>query len=81
MVKIESVEELNRIKKSNYGFVITLDEHSKAVMHKTNCDFLTEENYLNGKKTDDVTKFHWHSTFSLAEKEFPKITSCNICNL
>ena len=79
MVNIENEEELQKIKNSNYGFVL-IDLHSKAVIHKSNCAQITEEEYLQSKKDDNVTKFHWFSTFALAEKEFDNISSCKICN-
>ena len=79
MVNIENTEELQKIKKSNYGFVTITDSQSKVTIHKSNCAQITEKEYLQSKKIDDITKFHWFSTFALAEKEFGNILSCKVC--
>ncbi len=80
MVKIESEEELQKIMESDYGFVVILDTPSKAIIHKSKCTLITEEQYLQSRKADDITKFHWFSTFASAEKEFDNILSCKACN-
>ena len=80
MVKIENVEELKRIKESTYGFIIILDTSFKATMHKSNCKLITEKSYLKSKEINAETKFHWYSTFLLAEKEFTNIKQCKTCN-
>ena len=80
MVKIENAEELQKIMETNFGFVIILDTQSKATIHKSNCAQITKAEYLQSKKIDNITKFHWFSTFALAEKEFANILSCKMCN-
>lgn len=80
MVKIQSVDELKRIKQTLFGFVIVIDTQDKATMHKSNCKFIKEDNFLESKKLDSATKFHWFSTYRLAEKEFKNISSCKNCN-
>ena len=79
MVKIQSIEEFNRIKESDYGLLVILDEKLNPMLHKTNCAQVTEENYLNHKKISNETKFHWFSSYSLAEKEFECILACKKC--
>ena len=76
MVKIESVEELRKIKESNYGFVIILSE-SMPVIHTTNCKLIFENDFIKNNK--NIT-YHWFSTYFLAEKELTDIQSCKLCN-
>jgi len=76
MVKIESVEEIRKIKKSNYGFVIILLE-SIPVIHKTNCKLIFENDFIKNNK---ISTHHWFSSYSLAEKKLGDIKSCKLCN-
>ncbi len=76
MVKIQSVEELRKIKESNYGFVIITSE-AKPVIHETNCKLIFENDFLKNK---DALVYHWFSSFALAEKELENIESCKLCN-
>ena len=77
MVKIENIEELRKIKESNYGFVIIIT-HTKSVIHNTDCKLIFEQDFLKDK--NNGSKYHWFSTYSLAEKELGDIKSCKLCN-
>jgi hypothetical protein len=77
MVKIENIEELRKIKESNYGFVIIIT-HTKSVIHNTDCKLIFEQDFL--KDENNGSKYHWFSTYSLAEKELGDIKSCKLCN-
>ena len=76
MVKIESVEEIRKIKESNYGFVIIVLE-STPVIHKTNCKLIFENDFIKNNK---ISTHHWFSSYLLAEKELVNIESCKLCN-
>lgn len=76
MVKIENVEELRKIKESNYGFVIILSE-SMPVIHTTNCKLIFENDFIKNNK---VLAHHWFSSYALAEKELGELKSCKLCN-
>lgn len=76
MVKIESVEEIRKIKESNYGFIIISTE-SMSVIHTTNCKLIFENDFI---KNNNVIDYHWFSTYFLAEKELKDIKSCKLCN-
>ena len=80
MVKIQSTEEFRRIKESNYGLLVILDDKLNPTMHKTNCSQITKDSYFYSKKILGETKFHWFSSYSLAEKEFEDILICKNCN-
>ncbi len=45
MVKIESIEELRKIKESNFGFIILLSE-SMPIIHTTNCKLIFENDFF-----------------------------------
>lgn len=77
MVKIENIEELRNIKKSNYGFVIIIT-NTKAIIHNTDCKLIFEQDFP--KDDNNGSKYHWFSTYSLAEKELGDIKSCKLCN-
>ena len=77
MVKIENIEELRKIKESNYGFVIIIT-HTKSIIHNTDCKLIFEQDFL--KDSNNGSKYHWFSTYSLAEKELRDIKSCKLCN-
>lgn len=77
MVKIENIEELRNIKESNYGFVIIIT-NTKAIIHNTDCKLIFEQDFLKYGNND--SKYHWFSTYSLAEKELGDIKSCKLCN-
>ena len=49
MVKIESVEELRKIKESNFGFVILLSG-SMPIIHATNCKLIFEKDFIQNNK-------------------------------
>jgi len=76
MVKIESVEELRKIKESNFGFVILLSK-SMPIIHSTNCKLIFENDFLQNNKNQP---HHWFSTHLLAEKELGDLKSCKLCN-
>ena len=80
MVKIQSTEEFRRIKESDYGLLVILDDKLNPTMHKTNCSQVTKDSYFYSKKSSSETKFHWVSSYSLAEKEFEDILICKNCN-
>ena len=80
MVKIQSIEEFKRIKESDFGLLVVLDDKLNPTMHKTNCSQVNEVSYLIIKKKSNETKFHWFSSYSLAEKEFENILVCKNCN-
>ena len=80
MVKIQSTEEFRRIKESNYGLLVILDDKLNPTMHKTNCSQVTKDSYFYSKESSSKTKFHWFSSYSLAEKEFEDILICKNCN-
>ena len=80
MVKIQSAEEFRRIKESDYGLLVILDDKLNPTMHKTNCSQVTKDSYFYSKKILGETKFHWFSSYSLAEKEFENILVCKNCN-
>lgn len=75
MVTIERIEELRKIKESNYGFVIILAE-SMPVIHTTNCKLIFENDFVKNNK---ILTFHWFSSYLLAEKELGDIQSCKLC--
>lgn len=77
MVKIDNIEELRKIKESNYGFVIIIT-HTKSIIHNTDCKLIFERDFLTDGNKD--SKYHWFSTYSLAEKELGDIKSCKLCN-
>ena len=76
MVKIESVEELRKIKESDFGFVIFLSE-SMPIIHTTNCKLIFENDFLQNNK---IQSHHWFSTYLLAEQELGDLKSCKLCN-
>ena len=76
MVKIESVDELKKIKESNFGFVIIQSE-SIPIIHTTNCKLIFENDFIKNKEN---SLYHWFSTYSLAEKELGDLQSCKLCN-
>ena len=80
MVKIQSTEEFRRIKESNYGLLVILDDKLNPTMHKTNSSQVTKDSYFYSKKSSSETKFHWFSSYSPAEKEFEDILICKNCN-
>ena len=79
MVKIQSIDEFKSIHESEFGFVIIAHDGSK-VMHKTKCEKVNLDDYIESTNPDNITEFHWFSTVALAEKSFPEISTCKICN-
>ena len=77
MVKIENVDELRKIKESNYGYVIICLEN-KSIIHVSNCKLLFEKDFI--RKMNSKSFYHWFSTYSLAEKELGELKSCKLCN-
>jgi len=76
MVKIESIEELRKIKESNFGFIILLSE-SMPIIHTTNCKLIFENDFLRNNK---IQPHHWFSTHLLAEKKLGDLKSCKLCS-
>ena len=79
MVKIQSTEEFRRIKESDYGLLVILDDKLNPFLHKTSCNQVTEKNYLQYQINSNEPKFYWFSSYSLAEKEFENIQVCKNC--
>ena len=77
MVKIENVEELRKIKESDYGFVIIFED-VKRTIHSTSCKVISENDFLQEK--NNSLKYNWFSTYSLAQKELGDLISCSKCN-
>lgn len=76
MVKIENNEEFKKIKESDYGFVIILDE--KPTIHLSKCRIVSEIDFKLNSINSSI--YHWFSTYSLAQKELGDLDSCNVCN-
>ncbi len=77
MVKIENVEELRKIKESDYGFVIIFED-VKRTIHSTSCKVISENDFL--QKNNNSSNYHWFSTYYLAQNELGDLNSCNLCN-
>ncbi len=77
MVKIETIEELKKIMKSNYGFVIIITD-TESLIHATDCKLIVEGDFQKDYNGD--TKYHWFSTYFLAEKIIVNIKPCKFCN-
>jgi hypothetical protein len=73
MAKIQNIDEFNRIKESDFGFIVIFDGASNT-LHQSKCGELTEEMFSN----QDGNSLHWFSTIALAEKSFI-ITPCQLC--
>ena len=78
MVKIENIDELKRIIESDYGYVV-IDSNMQPIMHTTKCDQVTEDYFENILKNEKESKFHWFSSYAIAEKEFSELESCKNC--
>ena len=76
MVEIENLDELRKVKESDYGFVIIIED-DKPVIHISNCKTISENDF-SVKKTS--SNYHWFSTYSLAQKELGDLESCIVCN-
>lgn len=76
MVKIENIEELRKIKESNYGLIIIFSK-TMPIIHSPKCKLIFENDFLKNNK---ITTYHWFSSYSLAEKELGNIKSCKLCN-
>ena len=79
MVQIQNVDEFKSIQESEYGFVVIAYNGSK-ILHKTKCENVKYDEYLESTKEDCIIRFHWFSTVALAEKAFPELSGCKICN-
>ena len=76
MVKIGNVEELRKIKESDYGFVIIIKENAHTI-HLSNCKIISESSFL--QENNNSSNYHWFSTYSLAQKELGDLSSCSVC--
>jgi hypothetical protein len=76
MVKIENIDELRKIKESDYGFVIVIED--KPIIHSTNCDVISEKDFRLKGSSSSI--YHWFSTYSLAQTELGDLNSCKVCN-
>lgn len=79
MVKIQSIDEFKSINESEFGFVVIAYNGSK-IIHKTKCEKVNQDDYLDSTNSDSIIEFHWFSTVALAEKSFPELSGCKICN-
>ena len=79
MVKIQSIDEFKSIHDSEFGFVVIANNGSK-IMHKTKCDKINLDDYIESTRTNSIIEFHWFSTVALVEKTFPEISTCKTCN-
>ena len=79
MVNIQSIDEFKSIHDSEYGFVVIAYNGSK-IIHKTKCEKVNLDEYMESRKPDSIIEFHWFSTVALAEKSFPELSGCKICN-
>lgn len=77
MVKIGNIEELRKVKESDYGFVIVVEEN-KPTIHLTSCKIISESDFL--QEINNSLNYNWFSTYSLAQKELGDLLSCKICN-
>lgn len=74
MTKIQTIDEFNNIKKSEFGFIVVSDGATNT-MHQSKCKNLDEGTYPN----KDGFTLYWFSTIAIAEKSF-MITPCKECN-
>ena len=79
MVKIGNVDEFNRIKESEFGFIL-VSKNGECAIHKPQCTKITAEDFIDSIKSDSPFSYHWFSTVALIEKEFSEIKSCDVCN-
>ena len=79
MVKIQTIDEFKSIHDSEFGFVVIAYNGSK-IIHKTKCEKIKLDDYIDSTNSNSIIEFHWFSTFALAEKSFPELSSCKICN-
>ena len=80
MVQINNVDEYNRIKESNYGFLIIPDSEQNMSIHSPSCNILGGDDYLEQReKNPESINIHWFSTISLAEKKFSSLKICQMC--
>ena len=78
MVKIQTIDEFNSIHDSEFGFVVIAYNGSK-IIHKTKCEKVKLDDYIESMNSNNITEFHWFSTFALAEKSFPELAGCKNC--
>ena len=78
MVKIENLDEFNRIKDSKFGYVV-FSSKDYSIIHKPECNDFSTDDFIDAKPENEKS-FHWFSTLALVEKEFPQCTSCKFCN-
>jgi hypothetical protein len=78
MVKIQSSEEFSSIRKTDFGYIVE-EKNGSHTLHKTKCNSLSVENFIDTSDPDSGTKFHWFSTIALVEKSFPDTITCTNC--
>ena len=80
MVQINNLDEYNRIKESNFGFLIIPDSDQNIFIHTPSCNILGDDNHIQQREEKfDSINMHWFSTISLAEKKFDKVKVCQEC--
>lgn len=78
MVRIQSLDEFNSIKKSDFGYIIKVKTGSPTI-HKTKCNSFNADNFIDSLDAKSDTVFHWFSTIALVEKSFPDTIPCEQC--
>ncbi len=77
MVEIANEEEFMKIKESDYGFVIIVEDDTPTI-HLTSCKIFSKNDAK--LEINNSINYHWFSTYSLAQKELGDLNSCNVCN-
>lgn len=79
MVRIKNLEEYQRIKEADFGFLVIPNSKSVMRIHEASCDILGADDYIKQREDmPDSIELHWFSTISLAEK-FSDLESCKTC--
>ena len=78
MVKIENIDEFNRIKELKIGFIVVVCPN-KIILHNASCESLTADEFIKSNASSEIN-YKWFDTLAIIEKEFTQIQSCTICN-
>ena len=78
MVKIENLDEFQRILESKFGLLVISNKDGDLI-HNASCENLDKDDFIESKSKGERT-FNWFSTMSLLEKEFPNGRPCENCN-
>ncbi len=80
MVQINNVEEYDRIKESNYGFLIIPGSNQDMSIHSPSCNILDSNDYFEQREEGSQSiNMHWFSTISMAERKFSNLKVCQVC--